>query len=293
MAERYEVSKWTNLWNKLRYGWDLNMINTDLDLMIDVSHWIVIPSKFDEEKFSRKVEELDLKGIIFKVSDSAGGKLFLDDTADFWYKLAQKYGLLTAGYHWLQQDVDPTVAWKYYQAFMADHPGVLPSIVDFEEPSVTKATDYLWRLETFLKNAGDDAIIYTGAWYVQKIKALLSRDDWDRKLYWIRNYTLWLARYSRYYPSNLWPWDDTDWQVWQYSPAADFPFYVDGDGLDGLEWGFQAHGLDMNWAKKSYLQPYYEMESPDQPAPQPTPEPEEPSNEEKLAMLWAHHPELH
>lgn len=295
MTERYPINKWNNVWNRFRYGWDLNLINTDLDLLIDVSHWIVIPSKFDEEKFARKVTELDLKGIIFKVSDSAGGKLFLDSTADFWYKLARKYHLLTAGYHWLQQDVDPTVAWKYYQAFMADHPGALPSIVDFEEPSVTRATDYLWRLETFLKYAGPDSIIYTGMGYVLKMKNLLPRQDWNKKLYWIRSYTLWLARYSRFWPQGLWPWDDADWQIWQYSAAADFPFYVDGDGLDGLEWGFQAHGLDMNWAKKNYLQKYLDATPPEVvPGPvEPEPVPVELSDAEKLNVLWNAHPELH
>lgn len=275
MTERYPVSKWASAWNRVLYGWDLNLINTDLDFMLDVSHWIVKPDLFNEEKFVRKMQQLDLKGIIFKVSDSDGsGKMFTDATADFWYKLARKHNLLTAGYHWLQPNVDPTVAWKYYQAFMADHPGVLPSIVDFEEPSVTKATDYLWRLETFLKCAGPDAIIYTAMGYVLKMKNLLPREDWNKKLYWISSYTLWLARYSRFWPKDLWPWDDDAWKIWQYSAAADFPYYVDNDGLDGTEWGFQAKGLDMNWAKKSYLQPYIDRLTPAVPEPQPQPEPE-------------------
>jgi len=249
-----DMSFWQKIWNKVLYGWDLNCINNDLFLMIDVSHWIVKPSMFIEEKFAQMVEQLDLKGIIFKISDAnkSTGQLFVDSTATFWYELAVKYNLLRGGYHWLQASVDPTVAYKYYNGWIKDHPLNVPHIIDFEERSIKSASDILWRLEVMLDLCGDDSIIYTSKGYILYLKNMLDRSVWTQKISHIAQYTLWLAWYSRYWPKEVWPWAKNAWQVWQYSAGADYPIYKDQDNKDGLNWGFQAHGLDMNWIKKDY-----------------------------------------
>jgi len=249
-----DINKWQSLWNSLIYKWDLNKINTDYELFIDVSHW-THNSSFNEEKFAEQIEKKNLKGIIFKVSDATRdtGKLYLDDKAEVWYNLAQKYKLLTTGYHWLQPSVDPKIAYKYYDSWMKDHPCTLPYVVDFEEPSVVNASDYLWRLKTFLECGKPDSIIYTATGYISTLKSKITSSNWNKNFGFMSGYTLWVARYSRYCPKNLFPWKEDGWDLWQYSAKADYPFYSDGDGMDGREWGLPSGGLDMNWVKKSYL----------------------------------------
>ena len=249
----YNISKWNGIFNKIIYGWDLNLINTDYSLCIDTSHWDE-PKKLDEVKFSRFIEQYNVKALIFKVSDAnkSTGVQYYDDTAEDWYKIAKKYKLLTSGYHWLQPIVDPKVGFNFYNSWIKDHPFDLPKIVDWEEPSVTNAKDYLWRLQTFLELSGKDSIIYTGTGFISNMKAKISTANYDDCFGFMKNYPLWVAWYSRYKPANLYPW--TDWQIWQYSDVADFPFYKDEDNLFAQVWGFNGSGLDISWIKNSYLQ---------------------------------------
>ena len=253
------VNLLTNTWNKLIYGWDLERINKDLEFIIDVSHWTTHIEQFNKDKFAEYVEKRKLVGLIFKLSDSWGaGNLFYDDCAEFWYNIAQEFNLLTTGYHWLQPTVDPLVAWKFHDNWIKDHPLTLPNVADFEEPSVINATDYLWRLKTFLDASGKDSIIYTAKYYIDKMKSLIARDYWGQKIGWMSAYNLWFAWYSRYYPtktaSNIYPW--SDFVGWQYSSSADYPYYQDGDDLDGTEWGVTSKGGDVNWFSKSFLDKY-------------------------------------
>lgn len=249
----YQISKWDSIWNKIIYGWDLNLINTDYNLMLDVSHWQYDSNKFDKEKFKDKAKELNLKALIFKVSDAnkSTGEQFYDTSADFWYKLGKECGLYVGGYHWLQSSVDPKTAFDFYNTWIKDHPTEFPAIIDFEEPScVTKSTDYLWRCKTFVQLSGSDSIIYSGMGYINTLKQNIG-SNYDKYMSWLQNYSFWLARYSRYAPKDLYPWKD--WTIWQYSDRADFPFYLDSDSETGLNWGMPGTGLDMSWIKRSYL----------------------------------------
>ena len=275
-----KLSPFQKFWNKFIYGWDLNDIATGkLRLVIDTSHWIVVPSKFNEEMFVKKAKELGLVGIIYKISDAnkSTGKMFVDDTAEFWFNLIQRLNnehgmnVTNGGYHWLQQSVDPKVAFNYHHSWVKDHPSRLPFICDFEEPSITSATDFLWRLETWLGEAdkynpnNETSIIYTAMGYISTLKGMIGM-DYSKKMSWMQAYTLWLARYSRYYPSKIWPWETDSWKMWQYSAGADWPYYKDGDGIDGLNWGLQAHGIDMNWVKSDYIADYLNIEIEENPA---------------------------
>jgi hypothetical protein len=251
-----------NLWNKTIYGWDLNRIKEggDLEYIIDVSHWSTQRDQFNKEKFAKYIEEKRIVGLIFKLSDANAttGLKYYDDLAEFWYGIAQEFNLLTSGYHWLQASVDPIVAYNFYNNWIKDHPFTLPKIVDFEEPSITNYTDYLWRLQTFLGKSGNDSMIYTAKWYLDRIMVALGASAFKQKTSWMSAYSLWWAAYSRYFPtktvSNLYPW--TDFQGWQYSATADYPYYKDEDEFDGKEMGGTSSGLDMNLFKKEFLDKY-------------------------------------
>lgn len=246
----YQLSTWSKLFNQTIYGWNLNLINSDYSLVIDVSHWEYDKAKFDKEKFKAKALAMNLRALIFKLSDTTqAGFQFYDSSAEFWYNLANECGLLTSGYHWLQPSIDPTVAYRFYEKWIKDHPFTLPQIVDFEEPSARlKPTDYLWRLQTFLGLSGPNSIVYTSPGYISDLRANGANAS---RLGFAANYALWVATYSRYKPCNFAPW--TDWVMWQYSDAGDFPIYRDGDAENGLAWGMPGAGLDMSWAKNSYL----------------------------------------
>jgi hypothetical protein len=256
------ISTLLNLWNKTIYGWDLNRINEggDLEYLIDVSHWSTQKDQFNKEKFAKYIEEKRIVGLIFKLADANAttGKMYYDDLAEFWYDIAQEYNLLTSGYHWLQASVDPTVAYNVYNDWIKDHPFTLPKIVDFEEPSITNYTDYLWRLQTFTSLSGNETMIYTAKWYLDRIKIALGTSAFKQKTTWMSAYSLWWASYSRYFPtqtiSNLYPW--IDFQGWQYSATADWPYYKDEDEFDGKEMGGTSSGLDMNLFKKEFLDKY-------------------------------------
>ena len=257
-----DISTFLNLWNKLKYGWDLNRIKEggDLEYLIDVSHWSTGKDQFNKEKFAKYIKEKRIVGLIFKLSDANAvtGKLYYDDLAEFWYGIAQEFNLLTSGYHWLQASVDPTVAYNFYYNWIKDHPFTLPKKVDFEEPSITSYTDYLWRLQIFLGLSGNETMIYTAKWYMDRIKVALGSLAFEQKTSWMSAYPLWVASYSRYFPtktvSDLYPW--TDFQGWQYSATADYPYYYDEDKFDGTEMGGTSKGLDMNLFKKEFLDKY-------------------------------------
>lgn len=283
-----DISSWLADWDDV-YGWDLEQIGTTLFVSPDVSHWSVVNNsspQIDEVKFAKQIVDKEVKAIIYKGTDARRdtGELFMDATVPFWWELGGRHGLLRGMYHWLQYSVDPTVAFNYHKSIEAMYPTELPYFLDFEEPSVTNASDYLWRAKIWLGLASNDnkgtPVVYTGEWYLDKIKQLLypyTSAVLENKMGWLRNYPCWLAWYSKFYPSmyldnELWPWGDDDWVIWQYSSTADFPHHADGDNLNGLEWGIQSKGMDMNLIKLSWLESYADVELPD-PEPEPDPDP--------------------
>jgi GH25 family lysozyme M1 (1,4-beta-N-acetylmuramidase) len=280
-----ELSKWQKTWNKILYGWDLGEIGTTLMVVPDVSHWSVNSEYIDEEKFAKQIKEKNIKAIIAKGTDCNRytKKMFIDSKAIFWYKIANKFNLQIGYYHWLQQAVDPKVAFKFHNNFIKDYPTALPYIVDFEEPSVTDYSDYIWRLEIWTELAkenliNDDPIIYTGAWYLDRMRASLGVSSYQKKMSKFASFPPWFALYSRFSPKRyclfknkqvFTPWNGDDWVMWQYSDAADFPYYKDDDQYNGREWGISSAGLDMNLVKISWLQKYINNNSP---IPEPYPD---------------------
>jgi hypothetical protein len=269
-----DISLWQKTWNKIIYGWDLNDIGTSLMVVPDVSHWSINADlKIDEAKFEQQINEKKVKAIVYKGTDfnRSTKKMFRDSTAPFWWKLAKKYGLLTGSYHWLQGAVDPTVAFEFHEDFISEYPTDFHYIVDFEEPSITDYSDYIWRLEVWTALAedrlvDDKPIIYTGAWYLDRIRLALGSSNYNKKMSKFSDYPAWFALYSRYFPKrycqiiskkeSFYPWDSNDWVMWQYSDAADFPYYKDDDKYNGQQWGIPSKGLDMNFVKIDWLKKY-------------------------------------
>ena len=268
------ISFWTNTWNKLIYGWNLTQVGDILLIIPDTSHWSINqpPEKyFNEEKFAQQVKEKKVKAIIYKGTDANKntGYLFTDDTAKFWWKIGEKFKLLRGCYHWLQYSVDPKVSFAYHNNFEKEYPTEFPYILDFEEPSVTNFSDYLWRARVWLglanEELGDDvSIVYSGIGYLNKVRGGLLANKLEAQMGWLRENYLWLAFYSRYSPEkymqmynkNIFPWQPSDWIMWQYSFGADYPYYVDGDAENGTQWGITSKGLDMSYVKITWLQKY-------------------------------------
>jgi len=295
------ISPWVNTWNKIQYGWDLREIGNTLILVLDLNHWLVNKEtkKFDEVLFAEKVEEMGVKAIIFKVSDANRdtGYQFIDWTADKWYKLTRKLGIIAGGYHWLQCSVDPKTAWNFYKSWMDDHPCELPFILDFEETQMPSATDIIWRAREWFGHANaardDQAICYTGLGYIDTVRGKLGQQGKSSAqikdlLLPFAQQPLWLALYSRYWPDlfvrkymkyriidgqELWPWTNDQMIGWQYTGKADFPYWADGDNLNAQAWGFDSKGLDINYFQSDWLTPYLQ----DEPQiPPETPQPADP-----------------
>ena len=300
-----DISFWTNTWNKLKYGWDLNWIGDTLIICPDFSHWSVnFPPEnyFDEDKFAKKIEEHGTRAIIYKGTDSdkVTGRPFTDRTAKFWWGIGGKFNLLRGCYHWLQYSIDPTVAFNYHQILMDECPTELPYVLDFEEPSVTSFSDYLWRAKVWLELARDASgkkpVVYTGMGYLGNIRAGLGSSQVENKMGFLRQYDLWLAFYSRYWPSkamqlnkNLssYPWGPEEWKMLQYTFNGDYPYYIDGDALWGDEWGITSLGLDLNYFKKEWLDLYDTgVEPPPVEPPVEPPVPVEPSDELQFKTLY-------
>jgi hypothetical protein len=268
-----EISKWTNTWNRLLYGWDLNQIGETLIVAPDFSHWSVNANlKIDEAKLKKQIIDKKVKAIIYKGTDFDRNKkqMFTDSSASFWWGIGEKYGLLRGSYHWLQYDVDPTVAFNYHDKYIQEYPTELPYIVDFEEKSVSDFSDYIWRLEVWTglaekKLANDLPVIYIGGWYLDIIRNKIGIQDYNKKMSKFARYPAWFALYSRYSPKKyceiskkniFYPWESDGWVMWQYSDVADFPYYKDNDEYYGESWGIPSAGLDMNLIKTSWLQKY-------------------------------------
>ena len=317
------ISLLQNTWNKAIYGWDLTQIGQTLIVVPDLNHWLKnekdpekLKLSFDLDKFAEQVAAKGVTDIIFKATDAnqVTGVQFVDKTAPFWHWLGGQLGLRRGAFHWLQYSVDPTLAWEYYRKFLDQYPCEWPHIADVEESSVTDASDYVWRAQVWFSHANEDggkqALCYTGLWYIDKLKDLLIRAGkrWIDKLSWLHTQPLWLAAYSRYWPTvfvkkfmsyrvydnkPLWPWTEDELAGWQYTSRGHFPYEGYSTNENGRNWGFDGDGLDMNYFVKSWLDANVKMLGTVPDPVEPAPVVVAPSDSEKLARLWAAHPELH
>jgi GH25 family lysozyme M1 (1,4-beta-N-acetylmuramidase) len=245
---------------------------SDWTIGTDTSHWS------GDIDFS-KMYAAGARFWITKATDAnkTSGVQFEDSAFNGYCEYVFDFGkLLTGCYHWLQYSVDPMVAADFYLERYNRFDFDFPPVLDFEEPSVTNFSDYAWRAQVWCRRVeektGRKPIIYTAKWFTSRFKTA--------QLLWMADYPLWVADYSwysnnvkkapYYMPSNIWD----DWAIWQYT----------GSG-DGHKYGTSSAAADLNYYQGDYSQ-LLEFIGKSESQPEPT-------DAEKLALLWAAHPELH
>jgi lysozyme len=202
-------------------------------LGIDVSRWQDNNSTAQQMDFTKSVS-MGAKFVFIKSSQ----RLWTDEDILYNWKTSKAAGLLRGAYHFLDWDVSPREQAKYAWSIIEHDPGELPPVVDFEywNPPPPNAYDILWNYVVEMERlSGKKPIIYTGAFFWDKYGT-------DAEVW--KNYPLWIASYTTqdYMESNikkLTPWDK--WTFWQYT-----------DKGDGLAFGAESLGLDMNWFPGSF-----------------------------------------
>jgi lysozyme len=197
-------------------------------LGIDVSRWQDNNSTAQQMDFTKSVA-MGAKFVFIKSSQA----LWTDEDILYNWKSAKNAGLLRGAYHFLDWIADPRKQAQYAWSIIQSDPGELPPVIDFEywNPPPPKAYDLLWQYVVEMERlSGRKPIIYTGAFF------------WDAHgsdaQVW-NDYPLWLASYStqeymEYNLDRLTPWDK--WTFWQWT-----------DKGDGLAFGAESLGLDMNY----------------------------------------------
>lgn len=213
------------VWNEFVVAGEEEMTMT---LGIDVSRWQDNNSTAQQMDFTKAVAK-GAKFVFIKSSQ----RLWTDEDILYNWKTAKVAGLLRGAYHFLDWDVSPKEQAQYAWSIIESDPGELPPVIDFEywNPPPPNAYDILWNyLVEMERLSGKKPIIYTGAFFWDAHGT--DADVW-------KNYPLWLASYStqeymEYNLDRLTPWDK--WTFWQYT-----------DKGDGLAFGAESLGLDMNW----------------------------------------------
>ena len=197
-------------------------------LGIDVSRWQDNNSTAQQMDFTKSVA-MGAKFVFIKSSQ----RLWKDEDILYNWKTSKAAGLLRGAYHFLDWDVSPKEQAKYAWSIIESDPGELPPVIDFEywNPPPPKSYDLLWQYVVEMERlSGKKPIIYTGAFFWDAHGS--DADVWT-------NYPLWIASYTSqaYMEDNiakLTPWNK--WTFWQYT-----------DKGDGLAFGAESLGLDMNW----------------------------------------------
>lgn len=203
-------------------------IKMTFTLGIDVSRWQDNNSTAQQMDFTKSVA-MGAKFVFIKSSQ----RLWTDEDILYNWKTSKAAGLLRGAYHFLDWDVSPREQAQYAWSIIESDPGELPPVIDFEywNPPPPNAYDILWNyLIEMERLSGKKPIIYTGAFFWDAHGT--DADVWT-------NYPLWIASYTTqdYMESNvakLTPWDK--WTFWQYT-----------DKGNGLAFGAESSGLDMNW----------------------------------------------
>lgn len=214
----------------------------------DCSHWNDDKSTPQKIDFNKAVAK-GAKFVFIKVSERGS----IDRDYEYNWESAKAAGLLRGGYHYLRWNLDGKKQAQIFCAVLANDPGELPPVADFEAPgsvSLKVLEDFLWEVERIL---GKRPIIYTspGFW--------LKNGNTHGK--WL-NWDLWEAHYtSAAEPMPVRPWIK-DWTFWQWTSKG-----------DGLAHGAESKDLDLNWFNGNIteLRVYADMipEQPDPPEPGP------------------------
>ena len=235
---------------------------------IDISAWQDLnstPQRIDWPKAKAQ-------GIKFAFIRACNG-FVPDEDFDYNWEEAKRVGLLRGAYQFYDYRKSPTEQAKFFASLMTD-PGELPPVIDLEyyDPwGAIKRNNILSNLQAYIntmQSAGfprvtfysnPAMILYTLAPIPSFLTAL----------------PLWIAHYGVDAPSTsaVAPWGK--WTFWQYTPLG-----------DGLAYGMESKGLDMDWfnGSEEELHDFAGVSIPEVP---------EYSDVEKLKKLWEWYEETH
>lgn len=141
-----------------------------------------------------------------------------------------------------------------------------PPVVDIEDPLAPQKSIILPHIRAVLANVellyGRRPIVYTAKWYA---------DAWLGDCSWLREWPLWLADYTSAPPNQprRLPRGLTKWTFWQYCDWGEIPGIAEND-----------EDLDVFNGSLDELYAFAGLKPPM-------------SIEDKVALLWGAHPELH
>jgi lysozyme len=212
---------------------------------IDVSHWQDDKSTPQKMNFAKAVKN-GAQFVFIKVSERG----FIDRDFEYNWKAAKDAGLLRGGYHFLRWDLSGLLQARIFCDIMADDPGELPPVADFEAPNQGSIYPSNALLEQFLMEVQTRTkkrpILYTspGYWNIHGRNKHTKLHD-DKWAY----FPLWVAHYVRNFqlgvskPDLMDPWKrlGKSWTFWQYTATGDGPAF-----------GAESKGIDINLFNGTY-----------------------------------------
>ncbi len=162
---------------------------------IDVSHWQDDKSTAQKIDFSKAVQK-GAKFVFIKVSERGA----IDKDFEYNWQAAKAAGLLRGGYHFLRWDLSGLLQARIFSELLAEDPGELPPVADFEAPRLGSLYPSNALLEQFLveveTKTGRKPILYTSPGYWDIHGRNKTTKLFDSK--WAY-YTLWVAHYFTTY----------------------------------------------------------------------------------------------
>jgi len=207
---------------------------------IDVSHWQDDKSTAQKIDFTKAVK-MGAKFVFIKVSERGA----IDKDFEYNWQAAKDAGLLRGGYHFLRWDLSGLVQARIFSELLAEDPGELPPVADFEAPRLGSLYPSNALLEQFLVEVETRVerkpILYTSPGYWGVHGRNKTTKLFDSK--WAY-FTLWVAHYFTTYqagvskPKELEPWKSAGktWTFWQYTQNGNGPAY-----------GAESKSIDLNW----------------------------------------------
>jgi lysozyme len=196
---------------------------------------------------------------------------FTDEDFGYNWIGAKQAGLLRGAYHFYNYTQPPEAQADYFINLLKNDWGELPPALDLEERSQWAwpgAAAVKTGVQTFLQRVeaacGRKPLFYTNPNMILYMIPPIPE--------WLKAYPLWIANYTSGSPL-IAPW--STWTFWQYSQTG-----------DGYAYGMESPNLDLDYfnGTEEELRKFANVVA--------TP-PLELTLEQKVALLWDAHPELH
>lgn len=158
-----------------------------------------------------------------------------DEDFDYNWSNSKRVGILRGAYHYPSYQYDPVSQADFFWSIIKDDTGDLPPVLDLEQvpgTSLPNGNNWLIWTQRYLNElerlCGRKPIFYSNPNIIINVLGLGNKIN-----HWLTQYPLWIAHYGVNVPiSRPWPY----WTFWQYSSTG-----------DGLGYGMESKGLDMDW----------------------------------------------